>query len=137
MTRANPSARRGTVLIVALVCLLIGMTLVCALLQGTLRARRQLRVERDRRQTELLLQAGLDRAALRLAKETDYRGESWDIPAASLSGNSAALVTIKVSREADDHPWQIHVVAEYPAGSELSIRRSRTVLLQNTEQPQE
>jgi Tfp pilus assembly protein PilX len=133
MNRRPLPARRGTVLIVSLVCLLVIMALLGALLQGTLRARRQLRSERDRRQAELLLQAGLDRAALRLTKETDYRGESWELDAAAIGGDSAGLVTIAASRAAADQPWKIHAVAEYPAGSEFSIRRSRTILVQSQE----
>jgi type II secretory pathway component PulK len=127
----RPKARRcGAILIAVLVCLVIVMALIGGLLQGTLRARRQLLAERDRRQAELLLQAGLDRAALALASETDYRGESWELPAASITGGGAGLVTAEVTREAEDKPWQIHVVAEYPVGSELSVRRSRTILVQ-------
>jgi hypothetical protein len=106
------------------------MALIGALLQGTLRARRQLQVERDRRQAELLLQAGLDRAALALASEPGYRGESWQLPAESITGVGAGSVTIKATRASDDTPWQIHVVAEYPVGSARSIRRSRTILVQ-------
>jgi Tfp pilus assembly protein PilX len=128
-------SRRGTILIVALVCLVIVMALIGALLQGTLRARRQLHAERDRRQAELLLQAGLDRAALRVAGQADYHGESWELPAESITGSGAGLVTIETSRQAEDSPWKIHVVAEYPvgkqpAGNELSVRRSRTILVQ-------
>lgn len=129
MTR-HAKSRRGAILVAALVALVIVMALIGALVQGTLRARRQLHVERDRRQAELLLQAGLDRASLRLASETDYRGESWELPAESITGGGSGLVTIETSREAEDQPWQIHVVAEYPTGSERSIRRSRTILVQ-------
>lgn len=130
MIRSTRSRSRGAILVVALVCLVIVVALIGALLQGTLRARRQLHVERDRRQAELLLQAGLDRAALALVGKPDYRGESWQLPAESITGGGAGLVTIAASRDADDKPWQIHVVAEYPAGSERSIRRSRTILVQ-------
>lgn len=129
MTRRVPS-RRGAILVVALVCLVIVMALVGVLLQGTLRARRQLHAERDRRQAELLLQAGLDRAALRAAGQADYSGESWELPAESIAGSGAGLVTIEAARQAESALWKIHVVAEYPAGSELSIRRSRTILVQ-------
>lgn len=133
MNRRLGTRRQGIVLIVSLVCLVIVMALIGGLLQGTLRARRQLHVERDRRQTELLLHAGIDRAALRLATEADYRGETWALPAESILGSGAGQVTIEASREADDRPWQVHVVAEYPAGSELSIRRSRTIHVQPQE----
>lgn len=118
--------RSGTVLIVALVCLLVVIGLLGTMLQGTLQVYRQLHVERDRRQTELLLQGGIDRAAFRLANEPGYRGETWNLPAASILGSSDGRVTIETLRESDQQPWQVHVVAEYPLGNDLSIRRSRT-----------
>jgi len=116
--------REGVVLVTALVCLLIVMTLVATMLKGALGAQRQLHVQRDARQTELLLQAGADRAALRLTIESDYRGESWEVPSETFDERGKALVMIKTSRESEQSPWQVRVLAEYPAGSEWSIRRS-------------
>lgn len=120
--------RSGTVLVAALVCLLIVMTMLGSMLQGTLRARRQLHTQRDRRQAELLLQAGADRAAFRLSSESNYRGETWTLPADTIVGTGDGQVTVAASRESDEQPWQVRVVAEYPLGSESSIRRSRTFL---------
>ncbi len=125
-TSRDDRGRRGAVLIVALVCLLIVVGLLGTMLQGTLLVHRQLHTERDRRQTELLLQAGMDRAAFRLASEIDYRGETWNLPAASILGTRDGRVTIETSRESDQQPWQVRVLAEYPLGNDLSIRRSRT-----------
>jgi type II secretory pathway component PulK len=122
--------RRGTVLIAALVCLAIVMALVAAMLGGTLRTSRQMRAERDRRQCELLLEAGLHRASAGVAA-SDYQGETWDISAAEIGGMGDGRVTIEVARNAADPP-RIRVVAEYPLGDEFSIRRSRTVPLQTT-----
>jgi Tfp pilus assembly protein PilX len=123
--------RSGMVLVAALVCLLIVTSLVGSMLQGTLRARRQLHAERDRRQTELLLEAGADRAASRLAAEPDFRGETWQVPAEAIVGRGEGRVTTEVSSAADnqlpsEQSWQVRVVAEYPLGSGSSIRRSRT-----------
>lgn len=120
------SRRRGAVIIAALVCLLIVMALLGAMLQGTLRARRQMHVERDLRQCELLLQAGAERAVHRLAQESDYRGETWTVSANANLGLADGQVTIAASRAADQ-PWQLNVNAEYPTGTEHSIRRSRTI----------
>ncbi len=126
----NPHQRRGTVLVAALVCMLVVMTLLGNMLQGTLRVRRQLRTQRDLRQTELLLEAGADRAAYRLFRETDYRGETWAIPAEQIVGRGDGQVTMEASRDSDGKPWQVRVVAEYPLGSELSVRRSHTFIVQ-------
>lgn len=117
--------RRGAVLVAALVSMLLVMAMLASMLQGTLRARRQLHVARDLRQTELLLQAGAERAALRLARDDAYRGETWTLPAAAFAGRAEAQVTTEASRESDQAPWQVRVVAEFPLGSDASIRRSR------------
>jgi len=134
MTRRNSyrTQPRGAVLIAALVALVVVMAMLGTMLQGALRARRQLHTQRDLRQCELLLQAAMDRAALRLSQEADYRGETWDLPAETIVGTGQGQVTIEATRDSDDEPWQLHVVAEYPLGAENSIRRSRTLLVQST-----
>jgi hypothetical protein len=124
-----PRSRSGAVLVVALVCLLIVMSLLGSMLQGALRAQRQLHSERDRRQTELLLAAGADRAAVLLSTQPDYRGDTWHLPAASITGRGTGQVITTIARQSDDQPWEVRVVAEYPLGGDLSIRRSRTFLL--------
>jgi len=130
--------RRGVVLVAALVCLLIVMTILGSMLLATLRSARQLHAERDLRQCELLLLAGMDRAVFRLGKEMDYRGETWTLPAAAIALRGDGLVTIEVSRPAANESPQVTVVAEYPTGSEYSIRRSRTFLIQSKmPQPEE
>jgi hypothetical protein len=133
MKRHRSQSPRGTVLVAALVCLAIVMAVVGQMLVGAMRASRQMRVERDRRQCELLLQTGLERAALS-APDRAYTGEAWDVAADEIGGSASGQVTIRVSR-AEDAPPEIHVLAEYPVGSERSIRRSRTVHLQSTTQP--
>jgi hypothetical protein len=130
--------RRGAVIVATLVCLLVVMALLTAMLQGALRARRQLPVQRDLRQCELLLTAGLDRAAHRLASEADYRGETWSLPADSTARLADGQVTITASRPTPDQPCQISATAEYPLGTPLSIRRTHTITLPSpSTQPQE
>ena len=110
----------------ALVCLLVVMGMLGTMLQGTLRAHRQLHRERDLRQTELLLQAGSDRAVYRLANETNYRGETWNLPADAIADKGEGRVTIEISPVDGQAARKAKVVAEYPLGGETSIRRSRT-----------
>jgi Tfp pilus assembly protein PilX len=126
--REKPSdRRRGAVLVSALVCMLVVMALLGSMLLSTLSDARQLRMQRELRQCELLLQAGLDRAAYRLEQDSDYTGETWTIPAAEIIDRGGGLVTIAVSTSENNQPARLHVVAEYPTGSETSIRRSRSV----------
>jgi len=130
--------RSGVVLVAALVCLLVVMALLGSLLLGTLRTGRQLHAERDLRQCELLLQAGVDRAAYRVAKDTSYHGEAWTLPAAAIVGIGEGRVTVEVTRDADGKSQQLSIMAEYPVGDECSIRRSRTIRIRSqTSQSQE
>src|SRR4029079_10724341 len=99
--------RRGTVLIAAIVCLAIIVAMVGSMLAAALAAGRQLRAERDLRQCELLLQAGVDRAAHRLATERDYQGETWTLAADQITGSGDAKVTIEVSATGDNDLRQL------------------------------
>ena len=120
-----PRRRCGAVLIVTLVCLVIVMALVGTMLVGAMRRGRQMKVERDLVQCELLLQAGIDRAADRLAASpADYEGETFEITAAEIGGTSTGQLTIEITRNGPQP--QVHVQTEYPAASVHSVRRSRT-----------
>jgi type II secretory pathway component PulK len=125
MRRRGCQRRSGVVLVAALVCLLIVTSIVGSMLQSALRARRQLHAERDRRQTELLLAAGASRAAARLASDAEFLGDAWTLPADDIVGLGAGRVTTEISRN-NNQAWQLHVVAEYPIGRDLPIRRSQT-----------
>ncbi len=120
--RTAAHRRRGTITVLVLVCLLVVVSLVGTLLQSAVRARRQLQTERNFRQAELLLQSGVERAVYRLSAEKDYRGEAWEPASQALAG--PGRVVIQTQPAADNGPLQINVVAEYPVGSPLSIRRS-------------
>lgn len=121
--------RRGAVLIVALVCLLVVMSLLGSMLLSALRSTRQLHAERDLRQCELLLQAGVDRAWLRIARESEYAGETRELAPADIINQGAGQITIAVQPATAQTPRQLQVTAEYPVGNEFSVRRSRTLSL--------
>ena len=129
--RRHAFRRRGAMLVVALACLAIVMAIIGMMLQGALRARRQLHVERDLRQVELLLEAGIDRAAFQLASDGGYGGETWRIPASDLLGYGDGEVVIVAERSGDAEPWRVRVAAEYPVGTPKSVRRSRTFLVRD------
>jgi Tfp pilus assembly protein PilX len=133
MNIGRKNRRSGTVIIMVLVCLVIVMALIGTLLQGTLRARRQLHAERDRRQAQWLLEAGLQRGLRRAAAAAEYRGETWRLSAEDVSGSGAGEITIELSEAGEGQRRRLSVVAEYPIGSKLSIRRSRTIFVPTTE----
>src|SRR5687767_9502053 len=105
-------SRSGAVLVAALVCLLIVISILGTMLRATLRTGRQLHVERDRRQAELLLQAGADRAARLLASNSQFRGDTWTLPAEAILDQGGGTVTTSLARESEELPWQLQVSAE-------------------------
>ena len=86
-------------------------------------------IERDLRQCELLLGAGIVRAANQAANNTEYRGEKWELSAEQITGKAAGEVTIEIVPETAGEKRQLLVVAEYPIGGETSIRRSQTIFV--------
>ena len=121
--------RRAGVLIAALVCLGIVITIVGCMLVAAVQNGRQLHGERDRRQCELLLTYGLARAARPETAKHDYRGESWTVPAEQISGTAAGRISIEFLTDRTGQDRQLHVIAEYPLGGETSIRRSQTIIV--------
>jgi hypothetical protein len=84
--------RRGAVLVMALACLVIVGVLQVLLVQAAVARRRLSQEQALRHQARWLAEAGIERAAARLATEADYRGETWQVPAEDLpaAGRSAA-----------------------------------------------
>ncbi len=121
--------RRAGVLIAALVCLSIVLGLVGCMLLAALQAGRQLHVQRDLRQCELLLAAGVARAVNLASNSAEYRGEKWLVAAEQITGNAAGEVTIEIVPATGGEKRQLLVVAEYPLGDAASIRRSQTILV--------
>lgn len=125
--------RRGALLIVALTCMAIVIAIIGLLFSSSLRTRRQLHAERDLRQVELLVDAGLRRAAVKLSAEESYVGETWRIPADQLLHNGAAEVTIAVAspedsedRDEDGKTVAVTIAARYPLNVPRTVQRTRT-----------
>lgn len=117
---------RGFAVVAALTCLLIVVSIVGSMVQGAIRARRQMHVERDRRQSEMLIVAGAERAMSRLGSDPEYVGDVWELPSEKIVGNGAGRVTCEISPLAGDGSRQLRVVAEYPTDRDFPIRRSQS-----------
>lgn len=85
--RSTP--RQGFALLVTMVGLLVVVSLLASLLDGTRARHARLGLKRQLRQAELLVVAGRDLAYRRLALADDYAGEIWE-PAMS-AGESARV----------------------------------------------
>lgn len=120
----SPS-RRGSILLIAMVCLLVMMTMFGALLQMAHASRQQVRRDVLRSQARWLAESGASRAAAALRNDARYTGETWNVPASDLGGHQGARVTIVVRNEAGR---AIDVVAEYPVDDPSPVRYEHTWL---------
>jgi type II secretory pathway component PulK len=119
-------ARRGSVLVVALVCAII-LTAIVAALAKKCAARRGLRRWEERRmQSEWLARAGLERASVKLARDPKFTGETWEIAPAALGTIDGGVVTIAVENVKGKPTHRlVRVVADYPREES---RRSRNTI---------
>src|SRR5262249_22480730 len=118
-------ARRGAVLIAALVCLLV-LTLLCGvLLRIALLDQRQQRMSEWRAQATWIAEAGLERAAASIGHSTNYSGETWQISETELSPGYAGLVVIEVPPQTKPGQKVICVRADYLRDGERVARVSK------------
>jgi hypothetical protein len=129
---SKPS-RQGALLIATLACMAVVIAIIGVLFSSSLRTRRQLHSERDLRQVELLVDAGLRRAAAQLSAGESYDGETWRIPADQLLLNGAAEVTITVAPPKDSEDSSedgemndVTISARYPLNVVRTVQRTST-----------
>jgi hypothetical protein len=113
-------------MIVVLVCLIVSGRLLASLLNAALLQDRQLTIEQYRAQSGWLAEAGLERAARRLALAPDYAGETWNLEAGYFGGSDSAVVVIRVEKEETrSSRRKIVVEAVFPSGGTHRARLTR------------
>lgn len=107
-----------------MVALALASAIGLAVLKTTSAQHRQARFEQFRAQSTWLAEAGVERAAARLARDAAYGGETWNVEAERLDGRHAGRVVVEVAADPQGESIRrIVVVADFPAGAE---QRSRT-----------
>jgi hypothetical protein len=113
-------------IIASLVCLLVVTSIIGSMLKSALKARQELHVERDRQQAEFLLECGEERVAARLSAQSDFSGDTWEVPAEAIVNNGRGRVTSQILRSDVDRSLQVRVTAQYPLDRDFPIHRSHT-----------
>ena len=122
MTHARQQRRGAAMMVLVLTCLLVITALAGSMTAATLRSRRAVRSEHQLRQSELLLEAGVLRAASQLQNDPAYSGETWQ-PAATVGRFSHPLVDIQVTAATDDQTARlVEVTASLGTGVDASDR---------------
>jgi len=120
----NDSRRSGAVLVCVLACMLIAVSMAASGVHLAMRGARASKQNLRSRQTQWLLQAGVERARSGL-RRGDYSGEEWLVPASQLPESSGRVVigVAPVESGTDPLTWQVTVTAQYgPTASQLTRR---------------
>jgi Tfp pilus assembly protein PilX len=123
--------RRGAVLIIALVCLVLVAAMGGTLLRWAAMEHKLLRAKEDESQARWLAEAGIERAAAQLGEATNYTGETWDIAAVDLPSAEPARVPLNVKPiEGQTRRRTIEVAVEYPFESGTPTRLRKEIIYQ-------
>ena len=135
---------RGMTVVAVLVCLIIVTLISGAVLKVSVAQRELARSQERRLQAEWLAESGVERAMARLARDRDYRGETWSLERprsgaerAAPTGTSpakaetaAARITITVERvPAATNRRRIHVQADYPLDAHGRSRHTKEIMI--------
>ncbi len=93
--------RKGSVLVIVLISLLVATMLGASLIRTVLIRHRQMHVLACQQQALWLAEAGVQRAFRELAKTPDYDGETWEVPPDALGEGNEGEVTIDVLKTED------------------------------------
>lgn len=120
----NPCRRHGVTVIVVLALLAVATTLFGIWARSAIRQERQLRQREFQVQSYRLADAGIGRAIARLAADSDYTGETWNISAEDLGSRHAARVRITTENVASGDSALVRVTAEHPADAVYQVRHT-------------
>jgi len=128
MRATRKPKRSGAILIVALVAVAIFTSLAATNIRSVLRHRQAVKSERNMIQTQLLCEAGCDRAASMFASNREYAGEVW----LDLQDPSTGLVT-KVDIRMERKDGKAIAIVQASLGglnqSPQRIQRTRHIVL--------
>ena len=120
--------RRGAVLIVVMMCLLLISLIGASLLKLAVAQHKQTQYRQRQIQAEWLANSALERAVAKLRQNADYAGETWTVEEEILGALGVVRITIEQS---DQQPGQrvLSVVAEFPAGIEHRSQVSKRLVI--------
>ena len=126
--RRPPAPQRGFATIAIIAVLAILMMLAGVWTRTAARQARQMRRQEERAQAQWLAEAGVRRAAARLARDAAYTGEDWLIDAEELGRQHDAEVAIEVA-PAEAAPGELRLIAKarYPRDA-ARVRITKSVL---------
>lgn len=127
MNRRRQS-RRGAVLVIALVAITMFAAIGGALVRIAVMERKTIDAQQRQRQARRLAEAGVARAAARLAGDPAYRGETWSLAGPQALAGQPASVRIEVDDHPDKRGWRrITAAADYPSDAAAKARETQVL----------
>lgn len=121
-------------MVAAVVCLLVVAAIAGLVTERLVRGKREQVQRAAAWQAEWLCESAGQRAVAALTADGGYRGETWQVAAAELSGETRpaagdgqAVITVAPLAAGADGPrgWRVAIEARYPADGPWSVRRER------------
>lgn len=131
MNQRKSRSRSGAVLICVLACLGVVIALVLTSIQSSLRGRKEVRMQRHLLQTELLCEAGVQRAVQQLKTTPEYKGEQW-FPKLGTASFENAVIEIRIEPSTEEaNSLRAVVIATLSDSADRNDRmqRSHTLLI--------
>jgi hypothetical protein len=122
--------QRGVVVVIVLVCLMVAVGMSAAVLSQIAAERRVVQSSQRSLQAAWLAEAGIERAAAKLANNSSYVGETWTISAKELAAGEGATVTIRVEPVAGRAERRaVRVEADFGDSPERRARRTKQITI--------
>jgi Tfp pilus assembly protein PilX len=129
--RGGVRRQRGFVLVAVLVLLSVSLTLFGLWSRAVVSEHDSLANLQLRLQATQLAEAGLRRAILQRAANTNFTEEVWSVPASELDNTHAAQVRIHVAPTSHSRAIRYEATAEYPVGSLHRVQITKSVEIPN------
>jgi len=121
-------ARPAFAIISVIVLLVVATALFGLWAQSAVGNHRQLEYRQWKLQAIRLAEAGVGRAAARIAADPTYTSETWMIPATELKRKQGAEVRIRVvPNESGDQRVRIEATADFPAEAVRRVRHTKQI----------
>ncbi len=122
--------RRGAVLVMALACLVMAAAISVVVVRQIAMERRAAQMNQRSLQALWLAEAGVERAAARLAADAKYAGETWIIPARELAAGESAVATIHVETiPGRPERRSVRVEADYADAADFHCRQAKRIVV--------
>jgi len=130
------SSRRGAVLVAAVACLALVSLLSVVVIQTSYQLSQRGRVLESRLQAQWLAESGVDRGAILLRNDPEFRQETWTIDTGMLPDDGgSAVVTIVVEPAPGPERSLVRATAVYQPAGGHAITEARELLVARDSKP--